>query len=81
MFNSAVVLFTALSHGHRLYIDDFFLQSEFIGNIMLEFNDSIMVNSNTENLRSKYVLNPSNDGDNMTHPVKLPVGVCICYAL
>jgi hypothetical protein len=67
------VLFNALAHGHRLFIDDFFLHSEFIGNMMLEFHDSLVVNSNTENLRSKYILNPSNDGDCMTHPVKTPV--------
>ena len=67
------MLFIALSHGPRLFIDDFFLHAEFVGNMMLELAESLQVYSNTENLRSKSILNPSNDGDNMTHPVKTMV--------
>ena len=70
---SAVVLFNAVALGHRLFVDDFFLHSELVGNMMLELYDSVLVYSNTESLRSKYILNPSNDGDSMTHPVKSPV--------
>lgn len=69
----ATILFNALAHGPRLFIDDFFMHAEFVGNMMLELAESVMVHSNTENLRSKSILNPSNDGDNMTQPAKMPV--------
>lgn len=72
---SAVVLFSALAHGPRLFVDEFYLHSEFIGNLLLELAESLSVSANTENLRSKNVLNPSNDGDIMTHPAKTTVWI------
>ena len=66
----ASVLFNALANGPRLFIDDFASHSDCIGNMMLEFFESIQASVNPESLRSKYVLNPSNDGDSMTHPAK-----------
>jgi hypothetical protein len=73
---SAVLLFDILSQGHRHFIDEFHLHSEFIGDMMLEFYESVLAGSNIETLRSKSVLNPSNDGDNMTNPVNFPVSFC-----
>jgi len=71
--SDAVLLFDILAQGHRHFIDEFHLQADFVGDMMLEFYESLLASSNPETLRSKSVLNPSNDGDNMTHPVKLPL--------
>jgi len=55
----------------RIFIDEFSPHSEFIGASILQFFESIMVNDSCENLRSKYVLNPTFDGDNMSGPSKM----------
>ena len=57
----------------RIFIDEFSPHSEFIGASILQFFESIMVNDSCENLRSKYVLNPTFDGDNMSGPSKMKV--------
>jgi hypothetical protein len=73
-----VVLFNALAHGHRFFIDDFDLHAECVGDMLREFYESLLVSAHCEQLRSKYLLNPLNDGDTMTHPVHTPVS-CFFY--
>lgn len=68
----------------RLFIDEFQQHMEFIGPASLLFYDSLTVHDNCENLRSKYVLNPTSDGDSMSYPAKMmvsavkPLERCTC---
>ena len=61
----------------RLFIDEFSANSDFVGDCILQFFESIMAGDNCENLRSKNVLNPTSDGDAMSQPARLMVSVVV----
>ena len=60
----------------RLFIDEFFPHMEFIGPAMLLLYESLTVLDNCENLRSKYVLNPTSEGEAMSLPARMMVCTC-----
>lgn len=57
----------------RLFIDEFAANTEFVGDCIIQFFESIMAADNCENLRSKSVLNPTSDGDAMGQAARLMV--------
>lgn len=57
----------------RLFIDEFAANTDFVGDCIIQFFESIMAADNCENLRSKSVLNPTSDGDAMGQPARLMV--------
>jgi hypothetical protein len=68
-------LLTDSDNIQRLFIDEFSVHSDFIGDCIFQFFESIMAGDNCENLRSKYILNPTSDGDNMGQPARLMVSL------
>lgn len=64
-------LLTDSDNIQRLFIDEFSVHSDFIGDCIFQFFESIMAADNCENLRAKYVLNPTSDGDAMGQPARL----------
>lgn len=65
----------------RLFIDEFLPHVEFIGPAILLFYDSLTVHDNCENLRAKYVLNPTSDGDAMGLPARMMVSQLFILSL
>jgi hypothetical protein len=69
----SVKLISDSENIQRLFIDEFMAHMEFVGPALLLFYDSLTVHDNCENLRSKYVLNPTSDGDSMGMPARMMV--------
>ena len=75
-FIRSIKLLVDCENIQRLFIDEFFPHMEFIGPAMLLLHESLTVLDNCENLRSKYVLNPTSEGEAMSLPARMMVCTC-----
>lgn len=63
-------LITLLDNIQRHFIDEFTISTDLIGGLLLQFYESLKVYDNCETLRKNNVLNPTNDGDQISHPAR-----------